>query len=439
MILIGAGPAAVAALDVLPRGLRTCVVTGATATLRSTPKRVHPKIDAVAYERREPPGVTDVLPIADAPGARFFDTAIEGGLANYWGQQFVRYTSGDAWPRGIFEHFSDYCLACERVEARFALSPVGVGPDRVIDGGYLARTPRLLVGTSRRPSCGLQAMGVALREIVAEREATDLIRARARSFHIADTRVRVTLDDGQEIQGERLLLAAGVVGTLRLSMASMPDILAVRFRDHAPKMLYVLGTDRLLRREREDRLRHFNALTIERLEQDCSKLFASVYRMGDTELSLLTAAVGLPPMLRGMRAPSLASLVKPVQVWTDQTSSQYLIERGAATAVIDWDADQGKDPILKDFIDWLHVRGALVKLSHSQPGGGFHYHGGAVAPVVGEFLKLNEFLADRYAGRVLCADASALDDIGCRPNALTSMAAARALSRRAIGQDPNER
>src|SRR5688500_17580173 len=99
LIVIGAGPTAIAALHGVPAGLRISVVTGAGMHDGSP---VHPKIRSVAYEQREAPGVTDFRPL---PGDRgLHDTATVGGLANYWGQQFIRYEHNDPWPRNVFEN-----------------------------------------------------------------------------------------------------------------------------------------------------------------------------------------------------------------------------------------------------------------------------------------------------------------------------------------------
>ena len=433
LILVGSGPAAVATLLAAPAGMRTCVLTGDSARQPLPPQTpVHAKIRAVAYERRERPGIADVVPIAGSPKANFFETATVGGLANYWGQQFVRYTSGDVWPRYIFDSFTSYVEACEQVERIFVLSPDPAPANAPIGAGYVARTPRLLVGTPAQPHSGLLAMRTAFRERLVGRSATAVIDARALSWSVANDCVTVELDTGQRLRGSRLFLAAGVIGTLRLTLASCPQVSAIRFRDHAPKMLYTLGTDAALRQTRADGLAHFNALSIERIEADCSTLFASVYHMGRAELSLLAAAIGLPPLLRGMRAPMAANLIKPIQVWTRNTHSEHRISRHDVQAHTLANDEEGEDRILNEFLDWLRSRRTLFKLTSSQPGGGFHFHAGTVEHSSGKALAINDFLQSSSNGRVLCVDSSALSAIGCRPNALTAMSATWALTKRAL-------
>ena len=111
--LIGAGPAAVAALAAFPVGMRVAVLTGEGSSKEKT--KLHFKIRSESYERRETPGTTRGMPFSAAHGAKLFDTAVIGGLANYWGQQFVRYAENDPWPRDVFTNYLEYETACAQI------------------------------------------------------------------------------------------------------------------------------------------------------------------------------------------------------------------------------------------------------------------------------------------------------------------------------------
>ena len=112
LLIVGAGPAAAATLMGLKEVGRICVLTG--ATVATMPKlSVPPKIRIVAEGRGEPAGITD--PIAIANNATLaYSTAAIGGLANYWGQQFIRYLSTDPWPRCVFANYEGYQASCAR-------------------------------------------------------------------------------------------------------------------------------------------------------------------------------------------------------------------------------------------------------------------------------------------------------------------------------------
>ncbi|HEX5213177.1 MAG TPA: hypothetical protein VFW22_15740 [Pseudolabrys sp.] len=430
-ILVGAGPAAIAALSAMPPGLRLAIITGAASSPPQKGAKPHPKVSSVAFEYREEPGLTDFLPNSSANGPGLFSTASVGGLANYWGQQFVRYSANDSWPDDIFDRYSDYAQACKQVEAMFRLSPAPVSEceradDATIIDGYSFRTPRLLIGTDVEPNSGLLAMRKKFQDLVTSLNL-ETIASRAVSWTVERSNVCVRLSNGETVKGRKLILAAGVVGTLRCILAACSEISAVRFSDHAPYMLYTWGLGRLVRVERTDGLRHFNALTIERLEGDRSQLFASVYRMRHAPLSLLLAVSGLPPMLRGWFAPSSADLIKPIQVWTETAKCQYRIDRDAGNLTLRDAPAADDDETLRNFLVWLKHH--LVTLKVAAARGGFHYHAGEVTADGITYVPVRTFLEERFGDQVTCVDATVLKTVGCRPHSLTSMAAAYNLSR----------
>src|ERR1700676_4064835 len=106
-IIFGSGPAAVAAMHAMDKSQRIAIVAG-NAVSTSRPSKIHPKIHAVASTRDEFAGVTE--PLVRGYGRRkpLFSTAAICGLANYWGQQFVRFSVGDPWPRHLFKDYAEY-------------------------------------------------------------------------------------------------------------------------------------------------------------------------------------------------------------------------------------------------------------------------------------------------------------------------------------------
>jgi hypothetical protein len=421
LIVIGAGPAAVAALHGVPAGLRISVVTGAGVHDGSP---VHPKIRSVAYEQREAPGVTDFRPLLGDRGLH--DTATVGGLANYWGQQFIRYEHSDPWPRDIFESFADYQSACEQIEGIFTVAPPADSPaaSAAIGGGFTTRTPPLLVGTRAQPQSGLSAMRHAFEQVAAQRGA-QIIGARARQIGIERDGVRVTLASGEVLTCARVIIAAGVVGTLNLIARSLADIETMRFGDHSPYMLYTHGIDRITPIRRSDGLAHFNAQTIEKVKHERTGLFASVYRISQSPFSLPMATAKMPMMLRGWRPPPLIDIVKPMQVWTVLSKMQYRLMRNRAAVETERPA-ASSDPALCDFLSWLRQHGVRYWMAKSDMG--FHYHAAEVLGSGSEFVGLREFLMSRFDARVVCVDASVLTAIGCRPHTLTAMATALRLA-----------
>jgi len=429
LVVIGAGPAAVAALSAAPEGGRICVVTGIASLPIERKVRVHPKIRAIAYERREAPGLSDFLPFDGAGGRGFFSTAALGGLASYWGQQFLRYEEGDRWPVEIFDNYGDYERTCSEIEAMFALTPVSEREwnDETIGKYYVARTPRLLVGTDDEPQSGLHAMRRTFQKLAALRKA-ETTPVRAISWRTEGDSVRVMLSNNDSVKGRRLIIASGVLGTLRLAMNSCPELTAARFSDHNPYMLYTLGLGRVLRVQRAN---HFNALTIERIERGRSQFFASVYRMSRASFSLLLSAAELPLCLRGWPAPPFVDLVKPVQVWTKASTAHYRLDRKVGAVLKIEAPEAAEDGVLGAFVRCLKARGILLRIGTPEPGGGLHFHAADVTVDGVTFTQLRHYIEARFEGRAICVDASVLREISCRPHTLTAMASAKRLSSRA--------
>lgn len=424
LLVIGAGPSSVGALLALPEDISLCVVTGEHESHRRL-TGLHPKIRSTAYERRERPKIYKMrVKRGGATGALYAASGV-GGLARYWGQQFVRYAPNDPWPQVVFGTYQDYCVACDAVEASFTLSPRA--PDPEYTSPYVSRTPRLMVGANGGSRDGLLSMTHACEQLLARR-CSAVARDRVESIASHQGGIRVQLSSGRELQAGRVILAAGVVGTWDILARSSADIDGAVVADHCPFLMYVSGARRLGLGCRSDGIDHFNTRTIERVEGDRVIFFGSLYRMSRAPLSLTLAGVGLPPMFRGLRTPAIADLISPVQVWTEKTVSKYLISKRGQRIECESPQFWQDDPECVAFRNWVLDRGAsILKVSRSRPGEGFHYHSMTLALSGGQIqMDLSQYLHEMYGGKVVCVDASVLNRIGCRPSGLTIMATAYA-------------
>ena len=433
VVVIGAGPAAVAALAAIDQGVSVCVITGAESAGRvSHPNLLHSKIVSVSHERKEAPGVARDLPFSGKAKSAAFDTAAAGGLANYWGQQFVRYTRMDPWPRQVFPSYEDYLAACAHIESLFLSTP---GPDRSVGElqsssgvSYDAFTPNLMVGTPSSPEAGLRAMEIALTTRISALCAERRDGAAVRIVQ-GDGVVEITLDDGERVRGAKVLVAAGVVGSLRLIMQSCSEVRGVQFSDHAPYMAFLMRRPGALNLARADGLKHFNALTIERHESGLTSLFASIYRMSHASVGLLLASLGMPPLLPRVKPPWLVDLVVPVQIWTASTVVRCQLDHGTTKARSSDSPATANDKVYQDFVTLLTKTGILLGSSTTPPGFGFHYYDGRITQDNVDYEPVGLFVDKHFNGLVKVVDASTLPQIGTRPPALTAMAAAYANTR----------
>lgn len=435
IVVVGAGPSAVAALHGIGDCGSVAIVSGETTRSPSV-SDLHPKIRAVSVESGERPAAAiayarahDAKPLLSSAGA--------GGLANYWGQQFVRYAPGDPWPTTVFADYAAYIDACEAVEGLFAL--VGgeeVRPASPLEGGYSLRTPRLLVGAAGVPGTGLLAMRLAF-QAAAERTWSQVFRTRAVAVRSDRQGCEVRLEDGSILRAGRVLLASGVIGTARIVQESFPDIRRLRFSDHAPWMLYTVGLGEAYGLRPRSAPRHFNALTLEKEAEGQVLSFSSLYDMGRAELNLLLASTLGHTFqgFRGLGAPWGASLLKPVQIWTPDTFDEVEIDTasGLASSTASGPVDPASDAMLADAAAALRrLGGRRLKVSRTAPGFGFHYHALKAENPDGRFHPISEVLMDRCGERVVCADASVLAHIGVRPHTLTAMATVQRIANRAV-------
>jgi hypothetical protein len=430
LLIVGAGPAAAATLMGLEEHGRICVVTGA-ATIPASNRYVHPKIRAVATRRGEPAGITDPIAIAGAASPAF-STATVGGLANYWGQQFIRYLPTDPWPRDVFDSYEEYQTACARIETAFNIDETNkpTEPGGRSIAPYHVESPRLLVGTADDPALGLMSMRRTMEQLLAHHNATT-IAARVESLAPNGAIWQARLTDGRIVAARRIVLAAGVLGTATLLMRSFPEINSIRLRDHAPWMLYVRGLERLVLTTRSGKDPNFNVQSIFRDTESGPALFGTIYnlRYADLNLILATLTGRSIPALAGLRTPWPADLIKPVQVWTDATLVTVEIDRHQRNARIIAHPLIAADRELARFRAILSDNGVSILKTGATPAlQGFHYFG---LEVLIEHVKprpVEDFLAERCRNEIHCLDASTLRDIGCRPPLETSMARALTLA-----------
>ena len=422
VVLIGAGPAAVAARLALPDDLKIAVATGVSEAGKSVGRSVHPKIDDSARRRRETKGVAHSLAFEGHKNGALYDTASVGGLANYWGQQFLRYDRNDPWPHDIFNSYSDYEADCEKIERLFTCT-ADVGREARQGDDYLQHPPKLLTGSKDDPGAGLSSLRGVFQLMAAGK--LDLIVSEAVSaLSVRDGLVHLQLSNGEALIGRKVILAAGVVGSLRLVMRSCPDLYAVRLSDHMPYMLYYLPGSGKLDLQCSGNTGHFNALSLEKIDEGRVRLFASVYRMSKAPFSLTLSALGLPPWLPNVYPPRVVDGILPVQVWTLNSKARYVIKRDAPKAILDNAPASSHDDALARFTHWLSHGGHILRRTMTPPGFGFHFHAGAVSGDGSAFEGLQAFLDVRYAGRVICVDGSVLEEVGARPHTLTAMATA---------------
>jgi hypothetical protein len=420
ILIIGAGPSSVASVLALPRDMSVVVATGCESSGNLI--GVHPKIRTEAVIRREKIGITGGLYFENNNSGMLADTSTIGGLANYWGQQFISYEEGDKWPRDFFSSYSDYIQSCSKIESLFSFSVPSEIDLNFRHEDYVVRAPRLLLGSNSNPKANLYSMRDVFFSLTLARDIS-VVDKRVLGWIDLGYAIRVYFSDGTKLDAKRLVLAAGVVGSLRLCMNSCENLQSVKFSDHSPIILYFLRMSNrasFLRNDEE----HFNNLTMELIQGGNTKLFASLYRMSRAPVGLIMASLGLPPFLTKVYPPNIIDIITPIQVWTEKGYMSYRIDRNSKNASLLSFPDEQTDGEMVRLISFLSNFGKILAKSKTKPGFGFHYHAGEVSFDGGKFIGIADFLRNQYREKIICADASMLPYIGLRPHTLTAMAAA---------------
>jgi hypothetical protein len=393
----------------------------------------------VSVERGERPGVAAAFSRAELEAQPLLVAATVGGLENYWGQQFVRYDSADAWPRETFADFDTYTKTCAQIEGDFSITgDENLTLPRSGNIPYRTHTPRLLTSIPGELQAGLFSMRYAI-ECQLQRLDAETHHTKCTSLLRTNQGWQAQLANGATVESKRIALAAGVLGSAKILCNSFLNIQQLKFTDHSPWMAYTMGLRHVLTSVPRSSSRHFNALTVEDEQMDKCNTFASIYNMGNAEINLLLASTiaKTSPIFRGWKAPSIASLLCPVQVWTPHSFDDVTIAT-ADNRVVTHAPSELKptdDDHLRKMLDYLKNLGAKrVSISRTTPGFGFHYHNLRVASTADRFQAISEFLKIRTGSEIICCDASSLTGIGLRPHTLTAMANSYAILQRELSK-----
>lgn len=418
--IIGSGPSSIAVtMSIGNKSHKIAWITGSANKLNHQSKRTHPKILSTAVEMRETPGINNPINFQGTKSGLLADTAIKGGLTNYWGQQFLRYEIGDNWCHGPFDSYSEYLNVCRKIEDMFTLSN-NRSSKSLHNGDYLIKAPKLLLGSKKDPKSGL----FTFRHVVdnlANNHGVTLINNILIKWVFYGTKIKLIFLDGSFLFVKKLILAAGVLGTLRILMRSCPEVRSVKFSDHSPLLLYFASWNDIFG-VRNSNNNHINSVTLERIEHSKIKLFASLYNLKFASLGLMLSNLGLPPLFASIKLPSHCNFILPIQVWTEQSLINYEFKHGSLSAIANSCSDKCSDVEFKNFEAFLLESGMIVHQSITSPGFGFHYHNGKVS-LDGEFYqKISNFLENNFGNYISCLDSSLISQISPRPHTLTLMA-----------------
>ena len=418
-VIIGAGPAALAAL-LANTSNKLLIITGDVRS-KVVSNYIHPKIRSISNALGESPGLSDSVRFVH--GGNLFATGCVGGLSKYWGQQYVRYLEGDIPFKNYFKNFTEYENICSKLESNFNLAPVLQNPVE-FSKEYLKMTPRLIRSNQEIPMCPF-SFSTILSSQARERNV-ELVNMRVQSLERAHNKVRIFLTDGNSILANSVILASGPVGNSFILSNSLDNISYSLIDDHCPTMLYWVGLTRSgLVDNRSNDHSHFNRLTLEKNLGNKVALFSSLYQLSCTNVDFLLSNFGINQNLIKFKTPKLLDFIKPFQSWTRKSVVTYKVGKDVSSVFNDY--IPGSDTELISFINMLSKHGIVLFQSKSKSGEGFHYHN-LRFEINGRVIHVSHVLNDLFGSLVKCVDASTMEHIAPRPHTLTSMAIAYKMS-----------
>jgi hypothetical protein len=223
--IVGSGPAAIGTLWALEekilRGARVAIFSGEkTQNLlptKSSIKKVHPKVRKEMFEASFQGAVCQFTPLRFLGQEYFlFEAACTGGLSSFWGQQFVRLSANDFVPTPVVDGYDKYEFAFNLVEQRLGFKEASSPEQRELGDGC-----QMMIGPPRL----LEPLTIF----------SDTFRCASAHAHVFTQRVlrlqklnnhafHVICEDGERITSKRIILAAGVLGTARILVNSLPHI-----------------------------------------------------------------------------------------------------------------------------------------------------------------------------------------------------------------------
>lgn len=421
-IVIGAGPCGIAALHGLPEGKNIACVTGQSPT--GLPKAVHPKIRSVAVAEQRTPN------LERHPSSREWGAPISreiGGFANYWGQQFERFTQNDPWPEDRIGTYSNYLKICRDIEAWFNLESTADALDYSDNEGRRWRLsrPRQIV-SSIGGDLPFSAMREVYHRVRVAKNITSYDDAAIR-LELERDSVIVSLASGNRIRSASILLCAGVPGTLKLISQSVEGAQSYSFDDHCPILFYCADFgDGLRSNSYSPSPSNFNALRLTAELDEKTEVFASLYKMSLADMSVVFP---FPPRLARMKFPRIVDLFKPIQVWTPNTVGTFSVERGRHV-------QPPRAKAVHARALWDHVKGSgffdrLIPISWdtTSAGDGYHFHNAAAGRDAEHLKPIDAVLREAFSNHVHCLDAGSMQHLSARPHTLSAMVRSVAVAR----------
>lgn len=424
IVIVGSGPAAVGSLWGLQSGpisLRNvAILTGEAPAYGGSEvslSKIHSKVRNSIFESSMNDAICNFIPMASSGKPYFlFETACRAGLSAFWGQQFTRVSRQDFSSPSAEYAYEDYEPVFEDIERRLGVETVEALTRSELPGG--------LDMVMKPPSLVKPLNAFALEFELASVEATVIARRLARIERI-DQEFRLVCEDGEEIVCGRVILASGLLGTMRILMNSVPGVRYARFLDHMPHLFHTVSVRNRRPRRARRQFVNMNIAAIEVARAGRVLAFLSIYDIQQMPANLVLAQFGLPMqrLMQGRHLSFLPIPYYPIQIWTKDGFVEIQLERtGTDTSCTEFRIQRDDDG-LKIAKTAIRSFGFIeVHRSSTPPGFGFHYHALRLSSDGLDYKSAQELAASQFGSNVVIVDGSVMPRLSPRPHTETLVA-----------------
>ena len=412
-LIIGSGPAAVAALMALNNSNKVAIVNGEYKGSKHI-KSAHRKITYNLKNKKE--GFCSDIFISKNK-EKIFSISKIGGLANFWGQGFDFVNYKKLYNKKIFKNENEYKNIIKKIYFFFKID--------FYKGSYYKLTNNINLFPSPIVKENIIKKELHLKtlkntyEFLKKKIAITEYNSRVKKIVLNKKIFEIILADSKKIYSTNIILSAGVIGNSKILFNSNSSIKKITFKDDCPWVVFTFGMCQ--------KFKKFIRNSYSTIGKDVkNSVFLSVYNLRRINIHFLLYYIF------GINFPNFLKKIKfrfdyfnVFQIWSKYTIVKIHLSRNNTyrEEAIYESASKKK---LKKILKTLKEKKIFKLLcSTTRAGEGFHYHNMSIEidNVKKKFL-INEYLKTIYNKNIICVDASDAKNISPGPFTASEMAIA---------------
>lgn len=397
IVIVGSGPSSISSLISLSNSKKKiCIVTGENKLSDKKKFSInHPKISFLTNTNKY---FSDFFFNLENKNKIYSSNRI-GGLGNYWGQGFGKNNYQNLNQKKLFKNEQDYKKIICKLYNYFNIN---------IDNKFelnknIFLKSKILKGYKNFKNLNLNTFSHLFKNLTKNRT---VIHSKVLKIEDKTKYLKVFLNSGQVIYSKKVLLAAGVIGNLKIIFNSFKYVNTCKFNDDCPFLYYSF----IFNNKFVKNISNFISYT-----HSNKNSFASIYSLSKIDLKFLIYYIAKIKII--LKKKFYLKFLKNFiffQVWNNQSLEEVICNRDNTYFV-------KKKSKSKNKLN-LKIKKMFVFYStKTLPGQGFHYHNLRIKEKW-RFFHLENFLKTKFKSKVICIDSSIAKKIEPGPYTASEMA-----------------